>query len=102
MRRHNILPTSLPLPPTYAQCPPPPPSSNLPLKQLMHHNLNNNYVQYNFWWSKLTKTSLYQKSSVPTNKKCQVEFANLALFCKMFAVKKVAHIGEYFVFSTGL
>ena len=53
------------------------------LQQLMHHNLNNNYVQYNFWWSKLTKTSLYQEIFVPTNKKVWPEFANLASFCKM-------------------
>ena len=63
--RHNILS--------------PPPA----LQQLMHHNLNNNYVQYNFWWSKLTKTSLYQEIFVPTNKKPWPEFANLASFCKM-------------------
>ena len=54
-RLHNILPVvdqSQPCPNIT-----PPPS----LEQLMHHNLNNNYVQYNFWWSKLTKTSLYQQ-----------------------------------------
>ena len=67
--RHNIL--SLP------------PMRTPALQQLMHHNLNNNYVQYNFWWSKLTKTSLYQEIFVPTNKKPWPEFANLASFCKM-------------------
>ena len=72
--RHNILS--------------PPPA----LQQLMHHNLNNNYVQYNFWWSKLTKTSLYQEIFVPTNKKPWPEFANLDWpILQNVAALKIAH-----------